>query len=863
MTNYRFFLILLYILNMYSGYSQNNNPNILLIIADDLGNDAIEGFGVDSNTFPNTPNIKMLQDNGISYLNTWATPQCTPTRASILSGKYGIKTGVRQAPGNLDLEHESLFSYINNNTNNLYSTAVIGKWHISNPIDLDHPFMHGADHFEGIIDGTIDDYYNWEKVVNGQRLQIEEYVTTNLTNSALDWINGQNSPWLLWLSHIAPHGPFQVPPNELFTIENPTTAREIYESSIEALDYEIGRMINSMDETTRKNTIIVFVGDNGTPRSVLGGYPNGHGKGTMFEGGLRVPMIISGDAVERKGVQETGLTQVNDLYATLIEICSNDLPGGINNSYSISASLSEDNSIRRKYTYADYFNSGVEFWAIRNDQYKLIQDDDGNEEFYRIVSSLDELDNLNGNTSITEELIRAELKEEALAIRSEWSCNDLILNGDEETIDDCDDLESCNEIDVLGFENIGCCDSPDIPSVYHEYLEDGFRNIYSNGFPNHDFCYNMNIVPEESYHYFRVDKEPVVSSSITPIVRNNGRPARHFGVALNGVLLSPAPGTPFIYTDKNTGEFNWEWVFEPTTNQGDDVSQVNLDCATAHTSPAGYHYHGEMFQYLETEQPGLTTIPTLSNLFQVGWASDGHPILYKFGPDANGIVKELSSSYSLKEGLRPGDGVSAPCGPYTGKYTNDFEFVSNLGDLDECNGISASITLETELGLEDFEYYYVVTSSFPQISRCMVGNVSPDFENDNDPITGVDSDSDGFLSQFECDDNNPNINPDAIEIPNNDIDEDCDGSDLVSSVHELSNSIVHIYPNPAINMLNIIVDESIDFESKIYTISGKLILTTRNNSHINIEHLSKGTYILEVKDLKSENRVVERINIMN
>jgi len=93
-------------------------------------------------------------------MNTWATAQCTPTRASIMSGKYGINTGVMRAPGNLDLEHESIFNFINNETDDEYSTAVIGKWHISRPINVDHPFEHGADHYEGIINGTIGDYYN-------------------------------------------------------------------------------------------------------------------------------------------------------------------------------------------------------------------------------------------------------------------------------------------------------------------------------------------------------------------------------------------------------------------------------------------------------------------------------------------------------------------------------------------------------------------------------------------------------------------------------------------------------------------------------------------------------------------------------
>jgi len=105
-----------------------SQPNIIFIIADDLGTDAMEGFGIDLNVFPTTPNLDALKADGISYMNNWATPQCTPTRASIMSGKYGTNTGVMQLPGNLDLEHQSLFNYLDEKTDNAYSSAENRKW---------------------------------------------------------------------------------------------------------------------------------------------------------------------------------------------------------------------------------------------------------------------------------------------------------------------------------------------------------------------------------------------------------------------------------------------------------------------------------------------------------------------------------------------------------------------------------------------------------------------------------------------------------------------------------------------------------------------------------------------------------------
>ena len=760
---------------------------------------------------------------------------------------------------NLDLEHESIFTYLDRNTNDAYASAVIGKWHISQPVNANHPFEHGVDFFSGVLAGGVNNYYTWQKSENGQNVQVNEYITSHLTDTAIDWVADQDTPWFLWLSHIAPHSPFQLPPDDLYTAQNPTTDRQLYYASIEALDHEIGRLIDSLDPDTRENTVIIFMGDNGTPGSVLRAYPNNRGKGTLYEGGINIPFFISGKGVTRQGEIETGLTQTNDLYATIIELISNELPGGIFNSYSIASSLEDANSIERNFIFSDYERNDVYSWAIRNQEYKLIANENGNVELYQIIDDPLEENNLIGNLTDAEQEILSILEEEAHDIQNGWSCQDLIQNGEEQSIDDCNSNSDCPEVDVLSTENIGCCDVPNEPSVYYEYLDNNQRNIYSNGYPNHDFCYNPNNIPTQVYHFVRVNTNPVVSDEITPIVRENGRPARHYGIALNGVYFSPAPGTPFIYTNKNTGEFNWDWVFEPTNNQGDEMGQVQLDCATAHTNANGYHYHGEMFEYLESVRPGITSVNSLQEPFQMGWASDGFPIVYKFGPDENGDLKELQPSFQLISGERPGDGIEAPCGPYTGKYTRDYEYIEGLGDLDECNGIANPITLQTALGTETFEYYYVITSSFPQVGRCLVGTVSEDFENGTEPVAGIDMDGDGYLSQFECNDNDPNINPSAIDIPDNGIDEDCDGVDMITSVHTLSHTSVNIYPNPTTDFLLIEVDGNLNYRSRLFDINGQLLRSSINESKMSLIHLPTGTYILEIEDLNASEKITERI----
>lgn len=830
----------------YSNILKAQNPNVLVIVADDLGLDTLNpsDYGFTVNALPTTPNIQSLKSSGVSFLNTWATPQCTTTRASILSGKYGINSGVRNVPDNLDLTHESLFTYLNNNLTTSYAKGVIGKWHISNPVNVNHPYDHGADYYEGVISGTISDYYSWNKVdENGNTNLVNEYVTQHFTNLAIDWISNQSDPWFLWLAHIAPHSPFHVPPSGTYSQTNVGNKRGKYLAAIESMDFYIGQLLTSMDQATLDNTVIIFIGDNGTPNGVARYFPRGHNKASMYEGGLRVPMIISGNGVTRQGELENGLVQVNDIYATIIELISNDLEGGIYNSYSIASALTTQNTVTRPYIYSDYIDDGLEYWAIRNDTYKVIENENGDVEFYNVVNDLQENNDLTQFLTNEESYILNTLRAEAANIRSGWSCVDQILNGSEITIDDCTDCPT----DALNFTNIGCCDVPSQPTVYYEYIEFANRKVYTNNYPNHDFCYsNTGNIPTPAYHDLTMDLNPVRTGSITSIINpNTGRPLTTFGVALNGVMIAPASGLPFVFLNTNTNTYNWDWVFEATNNQGTGMDKIGLDCASAHSSNAhGYHYHGEMFSHLDNEVPGITSATTATEITQIGWAADGFPILYKFGPDATGTIKSLQPSYKLKDGERPGDGISAPCGLHTGKYTNDYEYQLGLGDLDECNGIASSIDLETANGIETFDYFYVVTSTFPQIPRCFVGTWNQSFADNQ--ITGTDADGDGFIEAFDCDDTNAAINPLATEIPNNTIDENCNDVDTLNT--NAYNVIkFQVLPNPSSSWIRLVSNFELDYNVQFYDLHGELIYTLDNSPEfISIAHLSAGIYLLKI-----------------
>jgi len=860
-----FFLSIFHFSFFSISFAQTNpsQPNILLLIGDDIGVDYSNGYQ-QNNLMPNTPTLDGLRAEGITFKNTWATPICAPTRAAIMSGKYGVKTGVLGVPGHLEVSHSSIFKEVKIRTGDAYTSAVFGKWHLSSPADVTHPGQHRVDYFDGVMGGGVGDYYDWNKVTNEVRTNETEYITSYLTTQAINWITSQNQPWFTWMAYTAAHTPFHTPPDELYTITNTQNNRQKYTATIEALDTEIGRLLENMPPDVLANTLIIYVGDNGTPNQVVQNYMSGQAKGSLYQGGIHVPMIVAGVGVTRKNEEETALVHVVDLYATILEVIGENLPGGIYNSLSFAHLLSSSTGASRPFNYSEVESNQRSGWTIRDAQYKLLEVNNS-QEFYDLLNDPLETDNLINKLSEEQSNRKTIMEKEALQIRTDWSCQDLILNGTETSIDVCNTfppVTACDHDNSLSTTNIGCCETPAFPNAYFEVIENDNRIIYSNDFPNHNYCYNPNRKPEPMYYKFEIDATPAKAASPTSVLRPNNRPARYFGIALNGVIMAPAPATPFIFENTQTGEFNWDWVFEPTNTQGDGIDLVALDCASAHTGPQGYHYHGNMFEYVENIQSGISSIMTPpSQSLHIGWASDGFPILYRFGPDVNGSLALLKPSYQLKEGERVGDGISAPCGPYNGKYTNDYEYIAGSGDLDECNGMDGSITIQTANGTETFNYFYVLTDAFPQIPRCLSGTVANSFENSNEGIANVvDVDNDGFVAEIDCNDNDANIHPNQADTPGNAIDENCDGA-LTTATHELDNSSLKIYPNPTSNYLSIDYKGLKNFQVKLFDLNGKLLINAFNNRHLDVSTLSLGTYLLEIRDLKSKGRVVEKILI--
>ncbi len=398
------------------------SSNILLIIVDDLGKDALAGYA-EGTIKPNTPNLDELRNSGVLFNNLWVYPTCSPTRASIITGKYGYRTGIKWAGDVLSNSETVLHKYISDQTNNEYTTAVIGKWHLAGGNNRTfNPESLGIDYYAGLISGTAD-YYDWELTEDGNVTNQTNYITEKFTDLSIDWVAQQSKPWFLWLAYTAPHTPFHLPPNEMHSQQglaeytNGADVLPYYMAAIEAMDYQIGRLLNSFPSEEKENTTIIVLGDNGTPnQAAQTPFRSSKVKGTLYQGGINTPMIISGAGVSKTG-SDNSIISSTDLYATIAELSGISV-NETHDSKSFKSLLSSGSNAR-KYQYSEMNNDTTDAWSISDGEHKLIVNSNGEEEFFDLMNDPYEQTNLLGGTLTNDQMgKKSELEEELLKIRN-------------------------------------------------------------------------------------------------------------------------------------------------------------------------------------------------------------------------------------------------------------------------------------------------------------------------------------------------------------------------------------------------------------------------------------------------------------
>jgi arylsulfatase B len=380
------------------GTTTASTPNILFVIADDFGLDASPCHPAIGTLKPSMPNLSALCSSGVVFDRAWTHPTCTPTRASLLTGKYGVRTNV-MAVDEVLTDTDTILSRLQQGANP-YAVGVIGKWHVSGAgAAANAPAGFGAQYYAGFLTGALTDYFNWRITEQGVASATTTYSTTLLTDKAISWVAAQQKPWFLWLAYNAPHSPFHTPPASLYTqpgLKNGTATdnRTKYFAAAEALDAELGRLLASIPAATRANTVVVFLGDNGTPGQVIQSpYSNTKAKDSLYQGGINVPLIVSGAGVTRSGQREQALVNGTDLFATFAALAqrSQNIPA---DSLSFADALTSASFVGRTHAYIDFRDTGVVTTAIRDTRYKLIETANGARELYDLLNDPYETQNL-------------------------------------------------------------------------------------------------------------------------------------------------------------------------------------------------------------------------------------------------------------------------------------------------------------------------------------------------------------------------------------------------------------------------------------------------------------------------------------
>ena len=300
-------------------------PNVLLILTDDQGWGDIRSHG---NELIDTPNMDRIAAEGARFNRFFVSPVCAPTRASLLSGRYHLRTGVHGVTRTFETmrtEETTLAEVLKANG---YATGCFGKWH-SGAHYPNHPNGQGFDEFVGFCGGHWTLYFDTMLERNGVPFKSEGYITDTLTDEAMRFIRkNRNQPFFCYVPYNVPHFPLQVPDRFYDKYRKrgcDETLATVY-GMTETADEGIGKLLDLLDELKlSENTIVIFMTDNGANTDRFNGDMRGR-KGSMHEGGTRVPCFIRFPNKIKSGTVIDGLAAHIDLLPTLVGLCGLPTP---------------------------------------------------------------------------------------------------------------------------------------------------------------------------------------------------------------------------------------------------------------------------------------------------------------------------------------------------------------------------------------------------------------------------------------------------------------------------------------------------------------------------------------------------------
>ncbi len=351
----------------------DHRPNVVLILTDDQG---WGDLGIHGNEYISTPTIDQMAQNGAHFDRFYVSPLCAPTRASLLTGRYNLRTGtswVSKGLENMKPDEVTLAEIFQSQG---YKTGCFGKWHNGAHFPQ-HPNQQGFDEFIGFCAGHWNNYFSTTLEHNGQPYSTDGYITDVLADEAIKFIelNAENE-FFCYVPFNTPHGPFQVPDQYFDKYKglgfNDKDAA-VY-GMCENIDDNVHRIISKIKELQlSEETIIIFMTDNGPNGQRYNGGMRGI-KGSIHEGGVRVPCIIQWKGkISSRNIQQ--MAGHIDMLPTLVSLCGLEPPetkplDGLDISPLL---LKEDGNIQERLFFTKKSTESlIPDGAVRSDQYRMV-----------------------------------------------------------------------------------------------------------------------------------------------------------------------------------------------------------------------------------------------------------------------------------------------------------------------------------------------------------------------------------------------------------------------------------------------------------------------------------------------------------
>jgi arylsulfatase A-like enzyme len=318
-------------------------PNVVLIVADDVGYGDLGSYGAPD---IKTPNIDGLAKNGTRLSDFYAAPNCSPTRAALISGRYQQRSRIENPLGAARTAQEQGLPATGRTLpqllkNNGYRTGLVGKWHLGYKPEFS-PNAHGFDYFFGFKSGLIDYYQHTDSsgdhdlFENTQPTQVTGYSTDIFTERSIKFIeDNAKQPFFLEVAFNAAHWPFQIPdhpsvaPDHARFVQpqdDPTSTRRDYVAIVERADQGVGKILATLERLgLTRNTLVIYIHDNGG-EWLSRNAPLFHRKNTVWEGGIRVPAILKWPGHIPAGKTSPQVGIVMDLTATILAATKSPVP---------------------------------------------------------------------------------------------------------------------------------------------------------------------------------------------------------------------------------------------------------------------------------------------------------------------------------------------------------------------------------------------------------------------------------------------------------------------------------------------------------------------------------------------------------